>query len=55
MSASYISRTATAPLSNLMANTQLFMRPRDTNAMTSSYYVQNASFVRCDNITPGYT
>ena len=55
LSASYISRTATAPLSNLMANTQLFKEARDTNAMTSSYFVQNASFVRCDNITLGYT
>lgn len=38
-----------------MANTQLFKEARDTNAMTSSYFVQNASFVRCDNITLGYT
>lgn len=55
LDASYVSRTATAPLSNLMSNTFLFEQARTTEAMSSSYLVQNASFVRCDNITLGYT
>ena len=42
-------------LSNLMNNTFLFEQTRTTDLMLSSYFVQNASFVRCDNITLGYT
>ena len=42
-------------LSNLMNNTYLFEQTRTTELMLSSYFVQNASFVRCDNITVGYT
>lgn len=55
MDASFVSRTATAPLSNLMSGTFLFEQARTTEHMVSSYFVQNASFVRCDNITLGYT
>ena len=42
------------PLSNMMNDTFLF---EDQSSLTklSDYFVQNASFVRCDNITLGYT
>lgn len=53
--ASFVSRTATAPLSNLMNNTFLFEQTRTSELLLSSYWVQNTSFVRCDNITLGYT
>lgn len=46
--------TASAPLSNLMADTFLF-NDVDLKQAQSDYFVQNASFVRCDNITLGYT
>jgi iron complex outermembrane receptor protein len=42
------------PLSNLMNNTFLFKEMTVKQAM-SSYFVRNASFLRCDNITLGYT
>lgn len=51
----FASMTQTTPLSNLMADTYLFNQARTTEQMTSNYFVQNASFVRCDNITLGYT
>lgn len=51
---SSISSTASLPVSNLMADTQLFKEINLTQG-TSDYFVQNASFVRCDNITLGYT
>ena len=38
-----------------MANTYLFETTRSTELLLSSYFVQNASYVRCDNITLGYT
>ena len=42
------------PLSNL--NTTSFLFNKTTNELAcSSYFVQNASFLRCDNITVGYT
>ena len=44
-----------SPLSNLMADTFIFTGTRDVTAMKSDYFVQNASFLRCDNITVGYT
>ena len=47
--------TSTVPLSNIMADTYLFQQARNTEQLTSNYFVQNASFVRCDNITIGYT
>lgn len=52
---SYISRTASVPMSNLLSDSFLFEKLRTSNDMLSSYYVQNASFIRCDNITIGYT
>lgn len=42
------------PLANLNTNSYLFKT--STNELAcSSYFVQNASFLRCDNITFGYT
>ena len=43
------------PLSNLMSGTYIFTGEKTVTAMKSDYFVQNASFVRCDNITVGYT
>ncbi|MDE7407170.1 MAG: SusC/RagA family protein, partial [Muribaculaceae bacterium] len=51
---SFASVTGTAPISNLLADTFLFEN-KNTQTMCSDYFVQNASFVRCDNITAGYT
>lgn len=42
------------PLSNLMAD-EFYFSNRTIPQMQSSYFVQNASFLRCDNITVGYT
>ena len=42
------------PLSNLMADTFLF-ESTSIQTIMSDYFVQNASFLRCDNITLGYT
>lgn len=55
MDNSFVSATNSAPLSNIMANTYLFESSKSTELQLSSYWVQNASFVRCDNITLGYT
>jgi iron complex outermembrane receptor protein len=41
-------------LSNLLRNEFLFTST-DANLALSDYFVENASFVRCDNITLGYT
>ena len=43
------------PLSNLMADNYIFTGEKTVNAMKSDYFVQNASFLRCDNISVGYT
>lgn len=51
---SFASVTATAPIKNLLADTFIF-EEKNTQKMVSDYFVQNASFVRCDNITAGYT
>lgn len=42
------------PLSNMMNDTFLFENQSSLTKL-SDYFVQNASFVRCDNITLGYT
>ncbi len=55
MNNAFISSTATPPLSNLLNNVYLWNMTRDTNVRSSDYFVRNASFVRCDNITLGYT
>ena len=38
-----------------MNDTYLFTSTKSTPLLASDYWVQNASFVRCDNITAGYT
>ena len=43
------------PLSNLLSNTYIFHGEKTVAAMKSDYFVQNASFLRCDNISVGYT
>ena len=48
------SSTASVPLSNLMANRFLF-NDLGVKGVQSDYFVRNASFLRCDNITVGYT
>ena len=43
-------------LSNLLADTYLFPESVDNQTLIlSDYFVENASFIRCDNITLGYT
>ncbi len=48
------SANSSLPLSNLMDNTHLFAQESLPQIM-SDYFVQNASFLRCDNISVGYT
>ena len=55
MNNSFISATSNAPLSNLMDNVYLWNMTRDTQVRSSDYFVRNASFLRCDNISVGYT
>ena len=47
--------TAATPVSNVLNNSYLFQSSRTEEMRLSNYFVQNASFVRCDNITLGYT
>ena len=47
--------TNSLSISNLMSDTYIFTGEKNVTAMKSDYFVQNASFVRCDNITVGYT
>ena len=43
-------------LGNLLSDTPLFVNAASANNLPlSSYFVENASFLRCDNITLGYT
>ena len=52
----YNTSAAQYQLSNLLSNTFLFKDSSSaTNLPYSSYFVENASFLRCDNITLGYT
>ena len=48
------SATRSTPLSNLMADRYLF-NDLGVKGVMSDYFVRNASFLRCDNITLGYT
>ena len=48
------SANSALPLSNLMNNTHIFGEQTLPQIM-SDYFVQNASFLRCDNISVGYT
>ncbi|MBO5779832.1 MAG: TonB-dependent receptor [Muribaculaceae bacterium] len=52
--ASRLNAVSGEQLSNLMADTFIFPTS-DENTALSSYFIQNTSFVRCDNITLGYT
>ena len=51
----FISRTSVAPLGNLMTDAYLWRSTKTDAMQLSDYFVRNASFVRCDNITLGYT
>ena len=55
MNNAFISSTSAAPLSNLLDNVYLWNMTRDTAVRSSDYFVRNASFLRCDNISVGYT
>lgn len=48
------SSNAALPLNNMMADTFLFESGSNEKYL-SDYFVQNGSFLRCDNITAGYT
>ena len=52
---SFASNTSVPPLSNLMNNTYLWQSKKTDQMQLSDYFVRNASYVRCDNITLGYT
>lgn len=49
--------TQTLPLGNLLDPSfcYIFDSAKNTQMLASDYFVQNASYVRCDNITLGYT
>lgn len=52
----YYVSAAQYQLGNLLANTPLFVNASSADLLPlSSYFVENASFLRCDNITLGYT
>ena len=51
---SSISATSSTPLSNLMSGVHLF-NDLGLKGVKSDYFIQNASFLRCDNISLGYT
>lgn len=52
----YNSGAAQYQLSNMLADTPLFQEASTAQLLPlSSYFVENASFLRCDNITLGYT
>ena len=53
--ASGIAANDALPLSNLMKDVYLFRNKMTDETVLSDYFVQNASFIRCDNITVGYT
>lgn len=47
----------TLPLGNLLSEDfcYIFDSAKNTQMLASDYFVQNASYIRCDNITVGYT
>ncbi|MBP3638374.1 MAG: SusC/RagA family protein, partial [Muribaculaceae bacterium] len=51
----FASVTAVPPLSNLLDNTYIWQSTKTDAMQLSDYFVRNASFLRCDNITVGYT
>ena len=52
---SFVAQATKDIIGNLLNDTYLFNQTRTTELMLSNHFVQNASFVRCDNITLGYT
>ena len=50
-----LSETFRNGLSNLMKTDYYFQGGQTTNTYLSDYWLENAGFVRCDNITLGYT
>lgn len=50
-----LSRVDAYGLNNVMTDRFLFPNQKDAQSVLSDYFVENASFVRCDNITVGYT
>ena len=53
--ASTLSETYRNGLSNLVKSDFYFQGGQTTNTYLSDYWLENAGFVRCDNITLGYT
>jgi len=51
----FASRTAVAPISNMLNGVYIWQSTKTDAMQLSDYFVRNASFVRCDNITLGYT
>lgn len=51
----YNTAAAQYQITNLIADTYLFKNNSSVALAKSSYFVENASFIRCDNITLGYT
>ncbi len=51
----FSSVAAVPPISNLLNNVYLWQSTKTDAMQMSDYFVRNASFVRCDNITLGYT
>lgn len=52
---STLSETYRNGLSNLLVTDYYFQGGQTTNTYMSDYWLENAGFVRCDNITLGYT
>ncbi|MDE6561178.1 MAG: TonB-dependent receptor [Muribaculaceae bacterium] len=52
---STLSETYRNGLSNLLVTDYYFQGGQTTNTYLSDYWLENAGFVRCDNITLGYT
>ena len=52
---STLSETYRNGLSNLLVTDYYFQGGQTTNTYLSDYWLENAGFVRCDNITIGYT
>lgn len=51
----FASRTSVPPLSNMLKGVYVWEQTKTEAMQLSDYWVRNASFVRCDNITLGYT
>ncbi|MDE6269769.1 MAG: SusC/RagA family protein, partial [Muribaculaceae bacterium] len=51
----FSSIAAVPPIGNLLDNTYIWHSTKTDAMQLSDYFVRNASFLRCDNITLGYT